>query len=162
MHDWRKRNPLAWLELMGKREINEEETSATQIVIAETSLTEQKFIDAVHEGLKQINNPKKLIDNPLLKCRFVQIGMELEPSEINLALVLADKIKQTVASLENSSKDEALHRVLYRTFINPVGSQEQTADFLYMSFSTYRRNLKKAIEKVADTLWLDENKSIPL
>jgi predicted DNA-binding protein (UPF0251 family) len=51
-----------------------------------------------------------------------------------------------------------LHRVLFRTFINPVGSQEQTADFLYMSFSTYRRNLKKAVEKLADILWLEEKR----
>jgi len=83
----------------------------------------------------------------------------MEYSEINLALTLADKIKNAVLSLENSSKDETLYRVLYRTFINPVGSQEQTADFLYMSFSTYRRNLKKAVEKIADNLWLEEKKA---
>jgi hypothetical protein len=28
-----------------------------------------------------------------------------------------------------------------------------------MSFSTYRRNLKKAIEKVSDLLWLEEKKA---
>ena len=158
LHDWRERPPLAWLDLMGKREINEEETSSSRKITA-ASLNEQQFTEAVHEALKLISNPKKLTGNPLLKCRFVQIGMELEPSDINLALTLADKIKQTVASLEKSPKDEALHRVLYRTFINPVGSQEQTADFLYMSFSTYRRNLKKAVEKIADMLWLEEKKA---
>jgi hypothetical protein len=47
---------------------------------------------------------------------------------------------------------------LYRTFINPVGSQEQTADFLYMSFSTYRRQVKKGVERIADILWVEEKK----
>jgi hypothetical protein len=159
MHDWRLRSPLAWLELMGKREINEEETSTVQILPAQTELTEQKFTDGIHDALKQVNNPKKIIGNPLLHSRFVQQANEDEPTEINLALTLADKLTKAIASLENSPKDEALHRVLYRTFINPVGSQEQTADFLYMSFSTYRRQVKKGVERVADILWLEEKRT---
>jgi hypothetical protein len=158
MHDWRKRSPLAWLELMGKREINEEEITETQNLPAETALTEQKFIDAVYDALKQVNNPKKIIGNILLKSKFVQKANNDEPTDLNLALTLADKLTSAIASLENSPKNEALHRVLFRTFINPVGSQEQTADFLYMSFSTYRRQVKKGVERVADILWLEEKK----
>jgi hypothetical protein len=160
MHDWRQRPPLAWLELMGKREINEEETSTVQIVDPETGLTEQKFIDAVHEALKHVNNPKKIIGNALVKSKFVLRANGDEPTGINLALTLADKLVKAITSLENSPKDEALHRVLHRTFINPVGSQEQTADFLYMSFSTYRRQVKKGVERVADILWLEEKRMI--
>jgi hypothetical protein len=158
MHDWRHRPPLAWLDLMGKREINEEETPIVeQTKPGDLELTEQKFIDAVHEALKQINNPKKIIGNLLLKSKFVKQATD-EPTDINLALTLADKLSRAITSLENSPKDEALHRVLHRTFINPVGSQGQTADFLYMSFSTYRRQVKKAVERVADILWLEEKK----
>ncbi|MFI5187008.1 MAG: hypothetical protein ACHQF0_09805 [Chitinophagales bacterium] len=160
MHDWRERPPLAWLELMGKREINEEESASMTTETDAHSLTEQQFADAVNDALKLIDNPKKLLRNPLLQCRFVKENNELENSEINLALTLADKIKKTVDSLQNSPKDEMLHRILFRTFINPVGSQEQTADFLYMSFSTYRRNLKKAVERIADILWLEEEKAL--
>lgn len=160
MHDWRKRAPLAWLELMGKREINEEDTSTIQTQATETGYTEQNFTDAIYEALKQLNNPKKIIGNPLLNARFVQRVNEEEPTAINLALALADKLTRSIASLENSPKDEALHRVLYRTFINPVGSQEQTADFLYMSFSTYRRQVKKGVERIADMLWLEEKKGV--
>jgi len=156
MHDWRERSPLAWLELMGRREINEEGSTTPQTNSNPNSLSERQFADAVYEALKMIDNPKKLIGNPLLTCRFVTRGNELENSEIHLALHLADKIKNVVTSFESSPKDESLYRILYRTFINPVGSQEQTADFLYMSFSTYRRNLKKAVEKVSDILWLQE------
>jgi hypothetical protein len=160
MHDWRQRPPLAWLELMGKREINEEESSATQTTVDEKGLTEQDFTDAVYEALKQLKNPKKIIGNILLKSQLVQKANEDEPTELNLALTLADKLTKAIASLENSPKEETLHRVMYRTFINPVGSQEQTADFLYMSFSTYRRQVKKGVERVADILWLEEKRII--
>ena len=97
--------------------------------------------------------------NVLLKSKFVQKANNDEPTDLNLALSLADKLSKAVASFENSPKDESLHRVLYRTFINPVGSQEQTADFLYMSFSTYRRQVKRGVERIADILWLEEKKA---
>ena len=147
-----------WLELMNKKEINEEETILAIESVAEAGMTEQDFIDAVHDALKQVRNPKKIIGNRLLKSKFVKQANQDEPTDINLALTLADKLTTAISSLENSPKDETLHRILYRTFINPVGSQEQTADFLYMSFSTYRRQVKKGVERVADILWLDEMK----
>ncbi len=159
MHDWRKRPPLAWLDLMGRREINEEESSPLQHSTVEQGITEQNFIDAVHDALKQIKNPKKIIGNILLKSNLVQRESDNGKTELDLALTLTDKLTKAIASLENSPKEEALHRVLYRTFINPVGSQEQTADFLYMSFSTYRRQVKRGVERVADILWLEEKKS---
>lgn len=156
MHDWRKRPPLAWLELMGKREVREDETSFMQVLPEEQGLTERNFIDAVHDALKQIKNPKKIVGNILLKSRLVQQSTDGKSTDLDLALILSDKLTKAIASLENSAKEEGLHRVLYRTFINPVGSQEQTADFLYMSFSTYRRQVKKGVERVADILWLEE------
>lgn len=156
MHDWRKRPALAWLELMGKKEIHEEETSELTIMPAEKGITEDKFIDAVQDALKHIKNPKKIVGNILLKSNMVKQAAENGTTELELALVLADKLTKAISSLENSPKEESLHRVLYRTFINPVGSQEQTADFLYMSFSTYRRQVKRGVERVADILWLEE------
>jgi hypothetical protein len=155
VHDWRKRPPLAWLELMGKKEINEEIIPEIEKKPGPVMLTEQHFTDAVHDALKQLRNPKKLVGNPLLKSRFVRDNTE-DPTETNLALTLADKITKAFTSLEQSPKDENLHRVIYRTFINPAGNQEQTADFLYMSFSTYRRNVKRGVERIADILWMEE------
>ena len=147
MHDWRKRSPMAWLELMGKKEINEEVTEPILKPVTAVDITEQDFIDAVHDALKYLKNPKKIIGNPLLRSRFIQQANEDEPTSINLALTLSDKLNNAISSLENIAKEETLHRVLYRTFVNPVGSQEQTADFLYMSFSTYRRQVKKGVER---------------
>lgn len=158
VHDSRKRTPQAWLELMGRKKINEEEPAIPEEKADKASFTEQVFIDSVNDALKQLKNPKKLVTNPLLKSKFVLRENGNDKNDINLALTLADKLIKTIGSLENSPMDESLHRVLYRTFVNPVGSQEQTADFLYMSFSTYRRQVKKAVERVADILWLEEKR----
>lgn len=157
MHDWRLLNALDWLDLMSQRVISAPETG-TAATDDGYALTEQDFIDAVYEALKQIKNPKKLTGNQLLKTKFVRQDASDKSTELDLALVLADKLTNAITSLEHSPKDDVLHRVLYRTFVNPVGSQEQTADFLYMSFSTYRRQVKKGVERVADMLWLEEKR----
>jgi hypothetical protein len=70
--------------------------------------------------------------------------------------VLKDKILAAIKEIEESPIDGKYHRVLYRTFINPVGSQEKTADFLNMSFSTYRRYLSAGTQRVAEMLWGEE------
>lgn len=156
-YDWRERPPLMWLELMGKKEINEDDSSTTTTAGLPV-LTGKEFIDTVHEALKHVGNPRKMVGNKLLQSRFVHVANTGEPTDVNLALTLADKLTQTITSLKDAPKDETLHRVLYRTFINPVGSQEQAADFLYMSFSTYRRQVRKGVERVADLLWIEEEK----
>lgn len=158
MHDWRKRPPVAWLELMGRKEINEADAEILPDATATAvTITEQDFTDAVHDALKQLKNPKKMIGNPLLAMPFIRNEPDNNTGETGLALTLAQKLGRAIAMLENSPKEENLHRVLYRTFVNPVGSQEQTADFLYMSFSTYRRQVKKGVERVADILWMEHN-----
>lgn len=160
MHDWRLRNPQTWLDLMAKREVHESDTDEeTGSVSTQPSLTEKDFVAAVHAALKQIRNPKKIIGNPLLDKNGIKTEGS-EPADIDRALALAERIQQAISSLEHSPKDESLHRVLYRTFVNPVGGQEQTADFLYMSFSTYRRQVRKAVERVADILWLEQKQAL--
>ncbi|MBL7729627.1 MAG: AAA family ATPase [Chitinophagaceae bacterium] len=156
MHDWRRRTPLQWLELMSRKEVNDEVADTGHTAAQTAGITEKDFTESVHEALKQLKNPKKIIGNPLLRSAFVQQAAGDDNTEAGLALTLADRISAAISSLENSPKDETLHRVLHRTFVNPVGSQEQTADFLYMSFSTYRRQVKRAVERVADILWLEE------
>jgi hypothetical protein len=80
----------------------------------------------------------------------------MEATEAERAALLKSKIAATLKDIEASPLDGKYHRVLYRTFINPVGSQEKTADFLHMSFSTYRRYLKAGCEKVVERLWREE------
>lgn len=154
MHDWRVRPPLAWLDLLGKRETGmitdfEAETQQTQVVV----LNETVFAEGVGEALRHLHNNNQLIQNPLLRSRLVAGNLAQGVSDAEKLTLLKDKILEVIRHIEESPLDGKYHRVLYRTFVNPVGSQEKTADFLNMSFSTYRRYLAAGMQRVAEILW---------
>jgi hypothetical protein len=46
--------------------------------------------------------------------------------------------------------------VLDRTFLRPAPSQEAAAEVLGLPFSTYRRHLGRAVERVVDLSWAVE------
>ncbi|MFL5787494.1 MAG: hypothetical protein ACJ748_05545 [Flavisolibacter sp.] len=120
-------------------------------------ISEKQFSIAVAEALKYLDNPKKLLKSPLLLSRFYK-KEALEDNEIHKAILLTDAIIKNINRFEYSVKYQSYFRLLYRTYINPVGTQMETADFLCLSFSTYRRQLKNAIQWIADILWVEEKR----
>lgn len=158
-HDWRTRPPLAWLELLGKREIDAEAAAGVELEkpgLQVMVLSEAEFAESMAEALKHFHNSTQLQQNPLIRSKLVvqETGADATDSQrINL---LKEKILALLKEIEESPVDGKYHRVLYRTFINPVGSQEKTADFLNMSFSTYRRYLQAGVQRVTELLWAKE------
>lgn len=153
-HDWRVRPPLAWLDLLGRRETGsqitpEEEAASVQAVV----LSEAEFIDLVAEALRNFHNNNLLLQNGLLRSRMIVNESDPATSDSDRIALLKEKILSAIKNIEESPVDGKYHRVLYRTFMNPVGSQEKTADFLNMSFSTYRRYLAAGAQRVAELLW---------
>jgi hypothetical protein len=152
MHDWRKTPPGAWLNKLGQRELGFEiaqEVQPVQMVV----LSEEAFANSVYEALKDYQSDKKLLGNPLLRSRFV---MNFAGNENDTSILLAslkDCLGDATDKIKESVKDDKFHRVLFRTFFNPVGSQEQAADYLNLPFSTYRRYLRKAVNLVTENLW---------
>ncbi|MEM7371367.1 MAG: ATP-binding protein [Bacteroidota bacterium] len=158
-HDWRKRPPLAWLDLLGQREVGgkvEEQDPLTTPKLAVVLLSEAEFEEAVHQALKHYGSNKELSNNLLIRSRFVIKHTGEEADEEARMGQLQQLIDEAMVEINQSSTLGKYHRVLYRTFINPVGSQERTADFLNMSFSTYRRYLKAGVSEVAKILWEQE------
>ena len=154
IHDWRVRPPLAWLDLLGKRETRnitdlEAESQPMQVVV----LSETEFSESVAEALRHFHNNNVLIQNPLVRAKFVMSAAGSNASDAERVAFLKEKILAVVKEIEESLLDGKYHRVLYRSFVNPVGSQEKTADFLNMSFSTYRRYLSAGTQRVAEILW---------
>lgn len=155
VHDWRKRPPLAWLDLLGKREVelvdqyDEASTEAVSMLV----LSEEEFGDSVHQAVKYYHQPDQLLSSPLLRSRLVLRMIMPDMKDLDKLKILKARIDLALKEIEDSPIDGKYHRVLYRTFINPVGSQEKVADFLNMSFSTYRRYLKTALEKLVKLLW---------
>jgi hypothetical protein len=152
LHDWRKTPPGAWLNTLGQRELGFEvaqDNRKVQMLV----LSEEEFASSVYEALKDYQSDKKLLANPLLRSRFV---MAFAGNDTDTAILLAslkDCLGDAADLIKESVKDEKFHRVLFRTFFNPVGSQEQAADYLNLPFSTYRRYLRKAVNLVTENLW---------
>lgn len=157
MHDWRKVPPAAWLDLLGQREIGEQVDSkqaAHQLQMM--VLSEDEFAGSVYEALKEYHNDKKILANPLLRSKLVLNAAKNDIDPHILMAALRDCLVDATDKIKESPKHEKLHRVLFRTFFNPVGSQEAVADFLNIPFSTYRRYLRKAVNLVIETLWVLE------
>lgn len=154
MHDWRKTPPGTWLNLLGQRELGfEPEPSRDKHRVQMMVLSEEEFASSVYEALKEYQNDKKLLANPLLRSRFVMQYADNDTDTSILLASLKECLGDAADTIKSSVKDEKLHRVLFRTFFNPVGSQEQAADYLNLPFSTYRRYLRKGVNQVIAHLW---------
>ena len=66
--------------------------------------------------------------------------------------VLQTLLKEAADILQQVPRDVKFYRVLYHTCLHPAPTQEQAAELLDLPFSTYRRHLKTAIERVNDCL----------
>lgn len=157
MHDWRKTPPAAWLELLGQREVGEKvEASMEQPKLQLMILSEDEFASSVYEALKEYQSEKKLATNPLIRSKLVLDSAEGNEDVSILTAALKDCIAEACDIIKENPKEEKFFRVIFRTFINPVGSQEAAADYLNLPFSTYRRYLRKAVNLVTEYLWAKE------
>jgi len=115
-------------------------------------LSEEEFDESVQQAIKSYHQSELLLSNPLLKSKLVLNKVTKEMKDYDKIKILKSFIDQILKEIAESPVDGKYHRILYRTFINPVGSQEKVADYLNMSFSTYRRYLKTALEKLVRLL----------
>jgi hypothetical protein len=154
MHDWRTVPPAAWLDILGQREVGEKvDKKQSEQKLQLLVLSEDEFATSVYEALKDFHSDKKVKSNPLLRSRFVMKATNNDNDPQILLAAFRDCLIDATDKIKNAPRDEKLHRVLFRTFFNPVGSQEAVADFLNIPFSTYRRYLRKAVNMVTETLW---------
>ena len=146
-HDWRRRGPAAWLELMEAREIGETVRPAPPPPVL-VALGEDEFADAVRQALRDLPRPDRLAANPLLGSRVVRDG---EPAPDGLAL---DRLlRRAAAALPDMPRTALPRRALDRTYFHGATTQEAAAEVLDMAFSTYRRHLATGTALVVDVLW---------
>ncbi|HMQ47293.1 MAG TPA: hypothetical protein PKA00_07605 [Saprospiraceae bacterium] len=156
-HDWRKQPLAEWLDMLGKRGLGgplEEpmNNKESEVMV----LSEEAFQHAVTEALRHYHYRDELMHNPLTQSQVVCRLLEVNASTAERVETLQHLLNDAIARIEQSPIDNKYYRVLYRSYINPVGSQEKTADFLNMSFSTYRRYLKAGTDRVSELLWQQE------
>jgi len=152
-HDWRKVDPIAWLDMMEHRELETEmRTEDLRPPQSEALvLSEPHFRDAVRHALRHTLDDRALADNPLLRSRFLMKGSTpAKPAALREALRIA------AASLEGRPRDDKFYEALDLTFFGPPLTQEAAAERLGLPFGTYRYRLSTAIDRVTDLLWEQE------
>lgn len=75
---------------------------------------------------------------------------------------LADVLARAVDALLLERGGDKRHRALTTTYLKAAPTQEAAAERLGLPFSTYRRHLTSAVERVSDILWRHELDGEPL
>jgi hypothetical protein len=148
--DWRRLPLDAWIDLLGRRELTGESGPAPANMLRPPPLGRVPFEAAVRAALRDLHRPDRLRANPLMgsKLAFGCAGADVDG--------LCATIRAGIDQIGREPRAEPLQRVLDRTYVRAVPTQEAAAEVLCLSFSTYRRHLVKAIERLTDLLWAAE------
>lgn len=111
-------------------------------------LTYEEFVAALKDALRNFSRLDLLLRSPLLRSR--QLGMRTNASPAALKAVLTETAD---ALFSNNPRDEKLRRVLELSYFRPAPKQEAAAERLGLAFSTYRRLLATAHDRLARWLW---------
>ena len=148
--DWRRLPPERWFELIGDRELTGESGPAPAHLLLPPPLSRERFTEALRLALRDLHQPDKLLSNDLIGSRLAMDLEEASPTHLRAALVAG------IARVAAEPRGESLGRVLDRTYLHAAPTQEAAAEVLDLPFSTYRRHLARAHERLTDLLWAVE------
>ena len=156
-HDWRRMPPVAWLALLGERELGmPSDPSVTQQAETLLVLSREEFEAAVKEALKSYTRPDALKQSLLLRTRLVMEKAGANASRTDRVTTLREIIKEIVQVMKASPKDLKLLRPVNYTYLAPLDTQELVAERLGLPFSTYRRHLVAGVLRMVELLWQRE------
>jgi hypothetical protein len=159
-HNWRAVPPMAWLAILGEREIGtaqaEPPTPTADAAAPLAVLSQDEFSAAAHDALRNFARPDALKRNPLLQSRLVSEAGTTGSNPAQKVTALQDILRRVCETLQNSPRETKLYRAVYHTYISPAPTQEQAAELLDLPFSTYRRHLKEGMARIVELLWESE------
>jgi len=118
--------------------------------------TRADFDVAVKDALRHYMRADLLLGSPLLETPIAG-GHETGPAKVaHLQRTLVEASKTIFVN----ERDLKLHRVLELTYFKSAPKQEAVAERLGLSFSTYRRYLTAAIERITEWLWHREQETL--
>lgn len=139
-----------WLALMFERDLAGDFVPLPDAHRPEVlALSEVMFETAVRQALRDLRRPDLLAENPLTRSWLVLSRRGADDAAATLATLLRDAVE----AVRDDPRDEKLYRVLDRTYLRPAGSQENAADLLGLPISTYKRHLRRGVERVVRHLW---------
>ncbi|MFD5481589.1 AAA family ATPase [Streptomyces hawaiiensis] len=156
-HDWRAQPVISWLaaktDAMLTGVDGRDAGEAAAPPAAEMSvLSRPEFDAAVRDALRALRRPGVLAGNPLTRSRVV----------VHNGGSLTGVLERAVAALTGERGGDKRHRALVTTYVKGAPTQEAAAERLGLPFSTYRRHLTSAVDRVADLLWKHELSGTPL
>jgi hypothetical protein len=158
-HDWRRTPPLAWLELLGERELTggtgpsqEPAPSARPI----RRLTDEEFAAAVKAALVGLGRATGLRESPLLDAPLVASRVSPDADERARGKELRARIEAAAAQLEASPRDRRGFRAVHHTYLQPAPTQAAAAELLDLPPTTYRRHLSLGIARITELLRQDD------
>jgi len=140
--DRRRWSLTDFMRLTARRELTGETGPPPPEMLKPPPLSRAAFADAVRAALRDLHRADRLGASPLT-------GTALGPD-------VREHLVGAIAWVGDEPKGAVLERVLDRTFLRPAPSQEAAAEVLGLPFSTYRRHLGRAVERVVDLLWAVE------
>src|SRR5579862_8377671 len=111
---------------------------------------------AVKNALRVYACPERLRGNPLLHSRLITNRAGWERDVLCRIEALRTLIQEVAARTFMSPRDAKLYRALELACFSPMPSQEKAAERMDVSFATFRRYLKAAIERLTEALWQRE------
>ncbi|MBV8457566.1 MAG: hypothetical protein JO122_13235 [Acetobacteraceae bacterium] len=115
-------------------------------------LTRTDFDAAVKDALRNYTRADLLVRSPLLQTRIATGPGAKQPSVPHLQQTLA----QAAETIFVNQRDQNRRRVLELTYFQSAAKQEAVAERLGLPFSTYRRHLTTAVERLSEWLWHEE------
>ncbi|WP_154792760.1 ATP-binding protein [Occultella kanbiaonis] len=147
----RRRFPAESLfEMMARRELTGEQGPPPADLVRPAPLSHTAFATEVRAALHQLARPDRLAGSALLGSALVDV------TATDPAGGLARTLTGAIASLSNERNGGEHRRVLERTYVRAAPSQEAAAELLGLPFSTYRRHLARAQERLVEVLWAIE------
>ncbi|GAA3704295.1 ATP-binding protein [Microlunatus aurantiacus] len=140
----------AFFEMMETRELTGETGPPPAELLRPLPLTRTSFDAAVRAALRRLTRAGGLDSSELLTSALVPPDATDPPATLNRVL------REAVADLDRERGGAEHRRVLERTFLAGAPSQEAAAELLDLPFSTYRRHLARATDRLVEVLWAIE------
>jgi len=121
-------------------------------------LTRSDFESAVKDALRHYTQADLLAGNALLHASVLTCSRPRAATPQTLRALLAETAKALFAG----ERDQRLYRILELTYLKPASKQEAAAERLGLSFSTYRRHLTAAVDRLVEWLWQQEQEALRL
>ncbi|MFI5975442.1 AAA family ATPase [Streptomyces sp. NPDC051452] len=121
-------------------------TGGTNAGTGPAVLSREAFEAAVRDALRSLGSPKELRCNPLVRSR-VAAAHDGD---------LGRLVRGAAERLPNERGGERRHRAFTATYGDRPATQQAAAARLGLPFSTYRRHLKEAVDRITDLLWEQE------